>query len=49
MCTYFLTFLMKKLFLGMLVLSVSASTFAQSAEEVLRSVGPGAIMAAGFG
>lgn len=40
---------MKKLFLGMLVLSVSASTFAQSPEEVLRSVGPGAIMAAGFG
>ncbi len=40
---------MKKLFLGTLVLTFCATTFAGSAEEVLRSVGPGAIMAAGFG
>jgi hypothetical protein len=31
------------------MLSLCATTFAQSAEELIRSIGPGAIMAAGMG
>ncbi|MCB9806823.1 hypothetical protein H6768_02895 [Candidatus Peribacteria bacterium] len=49
MDTYFLTFLMKKLFLGTLVFSFCVTTFAGSAEQIMRSVGPAAIMAAGVG
>lgn len=40
---------MKKLFLGTLVLSLGTTAFAGGAEDVIRSVGPAAIMAAGVG
>ncbi len=40
---------MKKSFLGLLMLSVCSVTFAGWIEDALRSVGPGAIMAAGVG
>jgi len=40
---------MKKLFLGTLVLSLGTTAFAGWAEDVIRSVGPAAIMAAGVG
>ncbi|MBP7773630.1 hypothetical protein KA071_00910 [Candidatus Gracilibacteria bacterium] len=40
---------MKKSFLGLLMLSVCSVTFAGGIEDALRSVGPGAIMAAGVG
>lgn len=40
---------MKKSFLGLLLLSACSVTFAGWIEDALRSVGPGAIMAAGVG
>jgi hypothetical protein len=40
---------MKKLFLGMLVLSLGTTAFAGWAEDIIRSVGPAAIMTAGVG